>query len=71
MDPYRIIRRELNSVRLYFENLLTNTVKNNEAKRYWDVISKYLSDLQEYDNAQNVQSALEQYLISRINDNEC
>ena len=70
-DTYRIFRRELNSIRVYFEHLLTNSVRNDEAKKYWEVISKYLKDLQEYDNAQNIQSALEQYLISRINDNEC
>lgn len=71
LDPYQTFRRELNSVRLYFEHLLINSVRNDEAKKYWEVISKYLKDLQEYDNAQNIQSALEQYLISRINDDEC
>lgn len=70
-DIFSKTRNELDEVGKYLSSLLTNTVSDNSVKRYWDIISKYLKDLQEYRFAQNVQSELEKYLISRINDNEC
>lgn len=70
-DPFTRIRTDLRSIGLYIEGLLTNTVSDNSVKKYWEAISKYLNDTQNESFAEDIQSKLENYLISRINDNEC
>lgn len=71
VDSYARLRSDLRAIGLYIEGLLTNTVSDNSVKKYWEAISRYLNDTQNESFAEDIQSKLENYLISRINDNEC
>lgn len=70
-DTFKQARRELNNVTGYFNRLLTNSVLPSDVTSYWRIISSFKQDVTLSEAAFKVQDMLEQYLISRINNDEC
>ena len=65
------IQKDLGLISTYIDGLLKNTADAEMASKYWSVYEKYIQRPTEFEFVDRIQSKLEEYLISRLNNDEC